>query len=255
MGIEIGYDWRMGIESGYLEPQFYSGRSTCLENMNRRTFLARAAALSCAVSSSGSAIAHSSGQSPLPSADLIDRMKWLNEPASWKRTGDRIIVSARPKTDFWRKTFYGYITDNGHFLNLAVTGDFVFESRIDGKFVALYDQAGLMVRADAENWMKCGTELVDGARYASVVFTRDYSDWSAIKNVSKSGPVWWRTVRKAESLETLYSLDGKNYTSVRLGYLVPASTVQVGIMCAAPEGSGFECVFDYLKLTLKNEKT
>jgi regulation of enolase protein 1 (concanavalin A-like superfamily) len=182
-------------------------------------------------------------------------MKWLNEPASWKRAGGRLIVSARPKTDFWRKTFYGYITDNGHFFHLPVTGDFVFESRIDGKYVALYDQAGLMVRADAENWMKCGTELVDGVRHASVVFTRDYSDWSAIKNVSESGPVWWRAVRKAESLETLYSLDGKNYTSVRLGYLVPASTVQVGIMCAAPEGTGFECVFDYLKLTLKSDKT
>jgi regulation of enolase protein 1 (concanavalin A-like superfamily) len=226
-----------------------------MEKINRRTFVARAAALSCAVSLSGSARARSTDQASLPSsADLIDRMKWLNEPASWKRVGDRIIVSARPKTDFWRKTFYGYITDNGHFLNLPVTGDFVFESRIDGKFVALYDQAGLMVRVDAENWMKCGTELVDGVRHASVVFTRDYSDWSAIKNVSRSGPVWWRAVRKAESLETLYSLDGKNYTSVRLGYLTPASMVRVGIMCAAPEGSGFECVFDHLKLTSKNEK-
>ena len=64
-----------------------------------------------------------------------------------------------------------------------------------------------------------------------------------------------RAVRKAESLEALYSLDGKNYTSVRLGYLVPSSTVQVGIMCAAPEGTGFECIFDYLKLTSKSEKT
>jgi uncharacterized protein len=227
-----------------------------MENMNRRTFVARATALSCAVSLSESAIARPNDEaSPPASADLIGRMKWLNEPASWKRAGDRLVVSARPKTDFWRKTFYGYITDNGHFFNLPVTGDFVFESRIDGKYAALYDQAGLMVRVDAENWMKCGTELVDGARYASVVFTRDYSDWSAIKNVSKSGAVWWRAVRKVESLETLYSLDGKNYISVRLGYLVPATTVQVGIMCAAPEGTGFECVFDNLKLTLKNDKT
>lgn len=218
--------------------------------IDRRTFVARAAALSVAVASSGPAAGRSVRQDLVPAqGDLLGRMTWLNEPASSKRVGDKLVVRARPKTDFWRKTFYGYITDNGHFLSVSVRGDFLFESRIDGKYAALYDQAGLMVRADAENWMKCGTELVDGVRHASVVFTRDYSDWSAIKNVSKGGPVWWRTVRKAESLETLYSLDGTTYTSVRLGYLVPTSTVRVGVMCAAPEGPGFECVFDNVKLT------
>jgi regulation of enolase protein 1 (concanavalin A-like superfamily) len=216
--------------------------------MDRRTFVARAAALSVAVASSGAAAGRSVGQDSARS-DLLGRMTWMNEPASSKRTGDRLVVRSRPKTDFWRKTFYGYVTDNGHLLSVPVRGDFTFEARIDGKYAAQYDQAGLMVRADAENWMKCGTELVDGALYASVVFTREFSDWSAIKNVAKGGAMWWRAVRKGESLETLYSLDGEAYTSVRLGYLVPAPTVQVGVMCAAPEGPGFECAFDGVKLT------
>jgi hypothetical protein len=54
---------------------------------------------------------------------------------------------------------YGYITDNGHFFYLPVSGNFVFEARVDGQYAALYDQAGLMVRIDAQNWAKCGTEL------------------------------------------------------------------------------------------------
>ena len=41
-------------------------------------------------------------------------------------------------------------------------------------YAAWYDQAGLMVRQNAENWMKCGTEFFDGQRHASVVFTRDF---------------------------------------------------------------------------------
>jgi regulation of enolase protein 1 (concanavalin A-like superfamily) len=34
-----------------------------------------------------------------------------------------------------------------------------------------------------------------------------------------------------------------------MGYLIPSATSDVGIMCAAPEGGGFQCVFDHLKLT------
>lgn len=130
-----------------------------------------------------------------------------------------------------------------------MAGDFVFEARVNGQYAALYDQAGLMVRIDAENWVKCGTEFVDGVRHASVVFTCDFSDWSTMNDLSQEGPVWWKAVRTHDALETLCSLDGRTYTSVRQGYLVPASAAEVGIMCAAPEGGGFDCVFDNLKLT------
>jgi uncharacterized protein len=60
-------------------------------------------------------------------------MKWLNQPASATVTGERLVVRARRRTDFWRKTFCGYVTDNGHFLHLPVSGDFSFEARIDGE--------------------------------------------------------------------------------------------------------------------------
>jgi len=186
---------------------------------------------------------------PSPGSELLHRMKWLNEPASATFSGSSLVVRARRKTDFWRKTFYGYITDNGHFFHLPVSGNFVFEARVDGQYAALYDQAGLMVRIDAQNWVKCGTEFFDNARHASVVFTREFSDWSTMSDLATRGPVWWRVVRKPDSLETLCSPDGKNFTSVRMGYLVPSATADVGVMCAAPEGSGFQCVFDNLKLT------
>jgi regulation of enolase protein 1 (concanavalin A-like superfamily) len=144
--------------------------------------------------------------------DLIANMKWMNEPASWKRSGDRLLVRSRAKTDFWRKTFYGYITDNGHFFYVPVSGDFVFQVRVNGEYAALYDQAGLMVRQNAENWVKCGTEFFDGQRHASVVFTRDFSDWSTMPDLSKTAPIWWRAVRKKDSIETLCSLDGNSFT-------------------------------------------
>lgn len=60
---------------------------------------------------------------------LLGRMKWLNDPASATVSGGNLVVQALPKTEFWRKTFYGYITDNGHFFHLPVGGDLFSKPR------------------------------------------------------------------------------------------------------------------------------
>jgi hypothetical protein len=222
-----------------------------MHGISRRQFTTQMCTLSGTLLGSKILGATAFAEQALPSSGaLLSRMKWLNEPASANISGDRIVVRSRRKTDFWRKTFYGYVTDNGHFFHLPVSGDFDFEARVDGQYAALYDQAGLMVRIDAQNWVKCGTEFFDNARHASVVFTREFSDWSTMNDLATTGPVWWRVVRKPDSLETLCSIDGKNFTSVRMGYLVPSAAAEVGIMCAAPEGEGFQCIFDNLKLTM-----
>jgi regulation of enolase protein 1 (concanavalin A-like superfamily) len=131
-----------------------------------------------------------------------------------------------------------------------VSGEFTFQARINGKYEALYDQAGIMVRSDPLNWIKCGTEFFDGRRHASVVFTHDFSDWSTMPDLSDNAPIWWRVVRKKDSIEALCSLDGKEFISVRQGYFLPGTRVKVGIMCAAPEGHGFDASFDNFKLDI-----
>ena len=216
---------------------------------DRRTFL-RQSVLAASGFSMGRRLFAQVHPQSLAGDSLVERMTWLNEPASSKGFGGKLFVRSRAKTDFWRKTFYGYITDNGHFFHLSASGDFVFQARVNGNYAALYDQAGLMVRLDAENWIKCGTEFFDGRRHASVVFTRDFSDWSTMADLSKTAPIWWRAVRKKDSVETVCSLDGNNFTSARQGYFPPGVKVDVGIMCAAPEGPGFDATFDNLRLEL-----
>lgn len=87
-----------------------------------------------------------------------------------------------------------------------------------------------MVRLDADNSMKCGTEFFDRRRHASVVFTRDFSDWSTMPDLSDSAPLWWRRVCKKDSLETSCLIDGQNFTTVRQGYFTPELKVHVRIM-------------------------
>ena len=188
-----------------------------------------------------------------PQGSLLSRMTWLNEPASAKIAGEQIVVRSRAKTDFWQKTFDGYVADSGHFDHLSVTGEFTFTGCINGKYATQYDQAGLMVRIDSENWMRCGTEFIDGKRFASVVFTRTYSDGSTLPDLSETEPIWWRIIRKADSIETLCSLKGDSFTSVRMGYFPPNRPVEVGIMCAAPSGTGFDATFKDLKLEIASK--
>lgn len=171
-------------------------------------------------------------------------MQWHNEPRIWNAQGNIITVTSAPQTDFWRKTHSGVIRDNGHFYGQPVTGDFMAEAKISGQYNALYDQAGLMVRADEANWLKCGIEFVKDVQYASAVVTRGYSDWSMMALAQRPPALWIHVTRHGVTLEVYYSLDGTQYTMLRQAYLTAANTVNVGVMCASPEGSGFPVTFE-----------
>jgi uncharacterized protein len=215
-----------------------------MEN-SRRQFLGGAASLALASQAESAAAPPAVKRT---AGDLLSRMTWLNEPAHVHYSEGVLNVRARGKTDFWRKTFYGYINDNGHFMSLPVSGDFTFQARVDGNYSSLYDQAGLMVRLDEKHWMKCGTELVDNKRWASVVFTHDFSDWSTMEDLTQRGAVYWRVVRQKDSIEARCSIDGEKYVTVRQGYFPAQQKVMVGVMACAPEGQGFDATFDQLLL-------
>jgi uncharacterized protein len=171
-------------------------------------------------------------------------MQWYNEPPFWKDQEGTVTVTSGAKTDFWRITHYGFIRDSGHFYYQEVTGDFTAIVKIIGQYQTLYDQAGLMVRLDEKTWIKTGIEFVDGVQQVSAVVTRDYSDWSVVPLPQNPPSLWLRLQRRSGTVEVQYSLDGTQYTMLRLAHLTEEKTVQVGIMCASPESEGFHVKFD-----------
>lgn len=175
-------------------------------------------------------------------------MYWFCEPPNWKEEGSTLTVTTAPKTDFWRKTHSGQITDNGHFYHQPISGDFTAEVKFSGEYHALYDQAGLMIRIDAENWIKCGIEFLDNAPVISAVVTRDFSDWSVIALQQNPASLWLRMKRTGDTVEIYYALDGTNYIMYRQAYLPPVETVSVGMMCCSPTGDGFTAVFEDFKV-------
>lgn len=170
-------------------------------------------------------------------------MKWYNEPSSWHQDGEKLLVKSNPKTDFRRKTHDGGIRDSGHFYHHEIGGNFTAEVKLSGRYTSLYDQAGLMVRLDELNWMKCGIEYVDGIQNASVVCTRDWSDWSVIP-LPNPPSVWFRACYQAPTCEVYYSLDGEKYTMIRQAFLPEARNHKIGLMIASPTGDGFEVEFE-----------
>src|SRR5260370_24934444 len=142
-------------------------------------------------------------------------MNWFNEPHNWKQDNDKLTVFADPQTDFWRKTHYGFVRDNGHFYYEKISGNFEVETEFRGKYETLYDQAGIMVRVDETTWVKCGVEVANGVHHASAVVTRDFSDWSAVP--LRSYPGFLRLRLKHGMAEALieFSADAGPYVTMR----------------------------------------
>jgi uncharacterized protein len=170
-------------------------------------------------------------------------MPWLNEPQNWKQEGGQLSVFADAHTDFWRKTHYGFVRDNGHFYYEKVSGNFEIETEFRGKYESLYDQAGLMVRLDETTWMKTGIEFVNGIHHVSAVVTRDYSDWSVVPLHAYHGSLRLRLKREGGAITVEYFASDGGWVMFRTAYLSTADELEVGRMVAAPDGGGFEAVF------------
>lgn len=176
-------------------------------------------------------------------------MQWLNEPAQFSDEGGRITVRSAPQKDFWRVTHDGGVRDTGHFYYRMAQGDFNAEVKFSGEYRDLYDQAGLMLRVDETTWMKCGVEFTNGQQNASVVVTRDYSDWSIVPLPGDPAALWLRVARHGVTLEVSYSLDGAEFTMLRQAYFTDRPEVEVGLMIASPTGNGFTAVFEDFTVT------
>jgi hypothetical protein len=170
-----------------------------------------------------------------PSPDTPSAVHGLGAGVIRVRTGD--------KTDFWRETFYGFVRDNGHFLSAEVTGDFSASVTVRGRYEALYDQAGLMIRIDERQWIKCGVEFTDGAQHFSAVVTRGHSDWSVVRLDGNPESIDLRLTRHGEAVRVQFRVHAGPWQLARLAYLPRADPVRVGLMCCSPQRAGFELEF------------
>jgi hypothetical protein len=171
--------------------------------------------------------------------------RWFNEPGRW----DGNTVTTDPDTDFWRTTHYGFVRDTGHILGVDKAGDFELTVTFSGGYREQYDQAGIAIRLDGENWLKSGIELVDGRQQLSAVVTRGVSDWSVVPLTEPAETVTIRATRTGDTVTIHYGLNGSPPTTMlRLAYFPPELSVLAGVMCASPTGKGFTTRFEDIRI-------
>ena len=182
---------------------------------------------------------------------MQDPFTWLNPPSHWQRLDGGLIVTTDDRTDFWRKTEYGFIRDNGHFAQRTVVGDFSVEVTFAGKYRTLYDQAGLMIRLDADRWIKTGIEFVDESMNFSTVVTNDTSDWSLIPLSERPDveAIRARLVRKGSTVSTAFRRPDGHWQTARVAGFPSEPQCQVGVMCCSPQRAGLEVRFSDFSVT------
>lgn len=177
-------------------------------------------------------------------AQSLEKMQWFNEPEKWEVKNNVLTMHVTPQSDYWRISHYGFTVDDAPFYYGVYGGEFETKVKITGDYKERFDQMGLMLRVDHENYIKAGVEFVDGKFNLSVVVTHKTSDWSVI-TLDKTLPyVWIKAVRRLDAVEIYYSYDDKTYTMMRNAHLQDNVPVMVGLMAASPDGKGFEAKFE-----------
>jgi regulation of enolase protein 1 (concanavalin A-like superfamily) len=161
---------------------------------------------------------------------------WTTPPAAVVEDGPDLLVTAVEGSDAWRHTSYGFVHDDAHALLAPLDG--AVEVTFDAGFDQQFDQAGLMVRVDAETWLKCGVEFSDGTPQLGAVVTLGRSDWSVAPVPGWAGRrVTVRASRSGDAVTIRARVGDEPFTLVRVAAFPAGAAVHAGPYCAAPTRS------------------
>lgn len=186
---------------------------------------------------------------PSISSQTLEKMNWFNEPTEWNISDGVLSMSVTPKSDYWRISHYGFTVDDAPFYYAEYGGEFEAKVKITGDYKVRFDQAGMMIRLDHENYIKTGIEYVDGKYNVSAVVTHHTSDWSVIALDRPVECIWIKAVRRLDAIEIFYSFDDKEYVMMRNAWMEANHPVKIGMFAACPDGDGFQARFSDFKVT------
>jgi regulation of enolase protein 1 (concanavalin A-like superfamily) len=191
---------------------------------------------------------------------LSPELFWFCEPSQWELSGNPpgLILRPDPETDFWQRTHYGFVADNGHALLALTEGDVRIETQVRFQGRHLYDQAGLLLRFSPDCWLKTSVEFEPHGpnRLGAVVTRHGYSDWSTQDIAHGHTDFAFRITRTGPDCLVEASVSGAPYTQIRLAHLDagrPDSQgkcppAYLGLYACSPKAAGFEAHFSFLRI-------
>jgi regulation of enolase protein 1 (concanavalin A-like superfamily) len=183
----------------------------------------------------------------------IQDMKWTRTPADYSITDDRVQIITKPHTDLWQRTYYHFRNDNAPVLQIETDEkyfSFVVKTEFESKH--RFDQCGIVMYLDSENWLKGSIEFENDEyqHLGSVVTNNGYSDWATTQIDASIKSMWYRFSRREDDYCIECSVDGIKYTQMRICHMFSGKDIiRFGIYACSPEASSFRATFTQMQMT------
>ena len=179
--------------------------------------------------------------------------EWVRKPNHVTLSDDRIEIITESGTDLWQRTYYGFTNDNAPVLQ-AQTDEKYFSFIVKTQFASKdrFDQCGVAMYLDSDNWFKASIEYEDEniQRLGSVVTNNGYSDWATTDISSDIKEMWYRFSRRESDFCIECSRDGKDFKQMRIFHMFAgAESIKFGIYAASPTTGSFKAVFTDMTVT------
>ena len=181
--------------------------------------------------------------------------KWINIPKSENQSGvvsGCATIITDPETDLWQRTYHGFRKANAQILAMPVKSmNFKFSLKAGFDYKSLYDQCGLIIYIDEENWIKASVEYEgpQSQKLGSVVTNLGFSDWATCDISSSIDKMWYRITRFKNDFILESSENGTAFHQMRMFHMQKAdSALYVGMYACSPSKDGsFRADFSEIK--------
>lgn len=183
----------------------------------------------------------------------VSKLTWTREPDSYIITDNRIEIITKPHTDLWQRTYYHFRNDNAPLLQMQTNErffSFTVKTEFDSK--QRFDQCGIVMYLDSDNWIKGSIEYENGEfqQLGSVVTNNGYSDWATTEISVDKKSMWYRFSRREDDYCIECSDDGITFKQMRICHMWNGSDeICFGIYACSPEDSSFKAVFTNMEIT------
>lgn len=179
--------------------------------------------------------------------------KWTREPKQSFVDEDKVEIITERGTDLWARTYYGFQNDNAPVLQIE-TDDKFFSFVVKTEFESSrrFDQCGVVMYLDSDNWFKASIEYEDEKiqRLGSVVTNHGYSDWATTDISSDIKSMWYRFSRRNSDYCIECSEDGISYRQMRIFHMWEgAERIKYGIYACSPTDGSYKAVFSDMRIT------
>ena len=183
----------------------------------------------------------------------VNRLQWTRVPLEYSITKDKIEIITSPHTDLWQRTYYHFRNDNAPVLQMETDEkffSFTVKTLFDSK--NRFDQCGIVMYLDSENWLKASIEYENESfqHLGSVVTNMGYSDWATTQISADIKSMWYRLSRREDDFCIECSDDGVSFRQMRICHIWKGSgTIRFGIYACSPEASSFKACFTNMEVT------